>query len=98
MGKVLSRHKQLHVYWSGRVQGVGFRYTAESVALELHLVGWVRNLPDGRVEAVCEGSEKALKDFPDRIAGGPMGVYIQHTELNWAPATGEFKDFRIRFY
>lgn len=98
MRKIPSRNKQLHVYWIGRVQGVGFRYTAESVALDLHLVGWVRNLPDGRVEAICEGPQKALKGFLDEVARGPMRGYIQNTEMSWGEPTGQFEDFRIRFY
>ena len=82
----------------GRVQGVGFRYTAESVALELGVNGWVRNLPDGRVEALCEGTEKALKAFLERIATGPMKNYIRNVEVHWLEATGEFDDFQVRFY
>ena len=90
--------KRLSVFWSGRVQGVGFRYTAESVALELGVAGWVRNLPDGRVEALCESTEKALKVFLERIAIGPMKSYIRQVEVHWDKATGEFDDFKIRFY
>ncbi len=90
--------KRLHVFWSGRVQGVGFRYTAESAGLELKLTGWVRNLPDGRVEAMGEGPEEVLKGFLKRIAEGPMRPYIQRAVVEWGPATGEFDDFRIRFY
>jgi len=90
--------KRLSVFWAGHVQGVGFRYTAESAALDLKLTGWVRNLPDGRVEALVEGSEKGLTAFLDRIAQGPMKHYIQRVESRWDPATGEFDDFRVRFY
>ncbi len=90
--------KRLHVTWSGRVQGVGFRYTAETVALELKLTGWVWNLPDGQVEAVCEGSEKALSLFLEKIAAGPMKPHIRQTQTRWGQATGEFKDFHIRFF
>jgi len=89
---------RLHVTWSGRVQGVGFRYTVESAALELKLTGWVWNLPDSRVEALCEGSKKNLQSFLDKIAKGPMRVYIQQTRTAWKEATGEFKDFHIRFF
>lgn len=90
--------KRLHVFWSGRVQGVGFRYTTESVALELKLVGWVRNLPDGRVEVISEGPEKSLKTFLGKMASGPMKPYLRKTLADWGPPTGEFDDFRIRFY
>ena len=90
--------KRLHVLWAGRVHGVGFRYTAESAAMELRLLGWVRNQPDGRVEAVCEGPETALKGFLERIATGPMQLHIRQTIAEWSPPQGEFDDFRIRFY
>ena len=77
---------------------MGFRYTAESVALELGVTGWVRNLPDGRVEALCEGTEKTLKVFLERISIGPMKSYIRQVEIHWDKVTGEFDDFKIRFY
>lgn len=90
--------KQLHVFWRGRVQGVGFRYTAESTALALKLTGWVRNVPDGRVEALCEGSEARLKRFLEAMRTGPMQPYIQGSDVTWDAATGEFHDFTTRFY
>lgn len=90
--------KRLHVYWLGRVQGVGFRYTAESEALALKVTGWVRNCPDGCVEAICEGSEKLLKEFLDKIAQGPMRPHIQKTQITWDEPTGEFDNFSIRFF
>ena len=90
--------KRLSVFWSGRVQGVGFRYTTESAALELGVAGWVRNLPDGRVEAVAEGPEKTLKTLLERIASGPMKNYIRGVEIHWEQPTGEFDDFQIRFF
>ena len=91
------RREQLHVFWSGRVQGVGFRYTAELVALELGLKGWVKNLPDGRVEALCEGPRKTLDRFLAEVALGPMKRYIQHVETAWDKAAGEFDEFQIRY-
>lgn len=93
-----SMHKRLHVYWSGRVQGVGFRYTAELAAMELKLTGWIWNLPDGRVEALCEGSSVALKKFLDRVAAGPMRPNIRKTDVEWSSASGDFDDFHIRFF
>lgn len=77
---------------------MGFRYTAESAALELHLAGWVRNLPDGRVEGVCEGAEPSLKAFLEKMRTGPMRPYIQKVVVDWGEATGQFTDFQIRFY
>jgi acylphosphatase len=96
--KSRSNRRRLHVYWSGRVQGVGFRYTAETAALELKLTGWVWNLPDGRVEALCEGTEKKLQSFLEKVAEGPMKPHIKQTQSKWEEATGEFQDFHIRFF
>jgi acylphosphatase len=88
--------KQIHVYYSGRVQGVGFRFTAEDIARELALKGWVKNLRDGRVEIVAEAEEFALKKFLEKI-NEYFGRYIQDADLRWETATGEFKDFNIAF-
>ena len=81
----------------GRVQGVGFRFTAEQAAHDLGLTGWVKNLLDGRVEAVCEGDEPALADFLIKMKSGPMKRYIAGADVSWQAATGEFADFDISF-
>ena len=82
-------------YFSGRVQGVGFRYTVVGVAAKLDVTGFVCNLPDGRVQLIAEGS----RDEIDRLLEGiqaEMQVYIRDTEICDAPATGEFRDFGVR--
>jgi acylphosphatase len=88
--------KQAHVYYSGRVQGVGFRYTARGIADELGVVGWVKNLADNRVEVVAEAEEEALNDFLKRLSQ-LFSRYIQDTDLEWGPSGGEYKDFQIKF-
>jgi acylphosphatase len=91
--------KRVHVYYSGRVQGVGFRFTTERIALEMgDITGWVRNLPDGRVEVVAEGEEERLKEFLRRIREGIMKRYIKREDVIWEVYKGEFDDFEIRFY
>ena len=90
--------KRIHAYFSGMVQGVGFRFTAERVALNLGLRGWAKNLFDGRVEVISEGEEADLADFLNKMKNGPMKRYITDTSVTWQEATGEFKDFAIRFY
>lgn len=89
--------KRIHVFYSGRVQGVGFRYTAQDIAESLGLKGWVRNLADGRVEIAAEGDEKDLEEFLDKISSGQMGPYIKDAEISWEKPTGEFNKFDLRF-
>jgi acylphosphatase len=88
--------RQIHVYYFGRVQGVGFRFTAESMANDLKITGWVKNLRDGRVEVVAEAEEDTLKGFLERI-NKYFSRYIQDVDVKWQEATGEFKDFGIKF-
>jgi len=88
--------RQVHAYYSGRVQGVGFRFTAEDIARELGVVGWVKNLRDGRVEVVAEAEEGVLKEFLSKI-GKAFSRYIQDTDLDWREASGQFDDFGLEF-
>jgi acylphosphatase len=88
--------KRIHVFYSGDVQGVGFRFTSEDVASSLGLAGWVRNLGDHRVEVVAEGDEKDLRQFMARI-DDIFKIYIRDTDVEWEEATGEFGGFDIRF-
>jgi len=87
---------RIHVFYTGRVQGVGFRFTAEDLARQLGAVGWVRNLGDGRVELVVEADESTLQELLSRIRDD-FGQYIQDVDVSWQEPTGEFKDFGIRF-
>ena len=87
--------KQLHIFYSGRVQGVGFRYTAEDTARHHGLTGWVRNLQDGRVELLAEGGETALLEFLTAMENGPLGNHVSHVESSWHEATGEFARFTM---
>jgi len=88
--------KQIHVFYSGRVQGVGFRFTAENIANDLKITGWVKNLRDGRVEVVAEADENILINFLERISKY-FSRYIQDVDVQWEEASGEFKDFGVRF-
>ena len=88
--------KRIHVYYSGRVQGVGFRFTAEVAARKFKLSGWVSNLRDGRVEVVAEGEETALKSFLGQISI-EMSHFIVETDISWEHPSGDFKDFGIKF-
>lgn len=88
--------KQAHVYYSGRVHGVGFRFTARNIAAELGVKGWVRNISGGRVEILAEAEERTLEEFLQRI-NREFSYYIQHSDIEWQPASGNFKDFTISF-
>jgi len=88
--------KQIHVYYTGRVQGVGFRYTTEDIARDIGVCGWIKNLRDDRVEVVAEAEEDVLKDFLGKI-NQYFTRYIQDIDVQWHSATGEFKDFGIKF-
>jgi len=67
------------------------------VALSIGLTGWVKNLPDGRVEVMCEGEEPQLVQFLEKMKDGPMKPYIRGVESRWSDGPGEFRDFTIRF-
>ncbi|RLE99685.1 MAG: acylphosphatase [Thermoprotei archaeon] len=87
--------KRIHAYVKGIVQGVGFRYFVYRHAKTLDLTGYVRNLPDGRVEVVAEGSEESLRELVSLLWEGPVGSYVENVELEWSEAKNEFKDFKI---
>lgn len=89
--------KRLHLYVSGVVQGVGFRWYTEKIALSCGLTGWVKNLSDGRVEIVAEGEEKNLYDFLDKLKNGYLGKNISEIKKYEEDYKGEFRDFSIRF-
>ena len=84
------------VYYSGRVQGVGFRYTVRRIATRFDVSGFVKNLTDGRVQLVVEGVAEELGRFLDAV-DAEMGYYIVHKQQRTARATGRFRNFDIRF-
>ena len=83
------------VYYSGHVQGVGFRYTAHSIARGHDVAGYVRNLPDGRVELVAEGKRSEIEGFLADIRDR-MSNHIRDERRDVGPANGEFTGFDIR--
>ena len=87
--------KQWQVHFSGRVQGVGFRYTVFEIARRFDVVGWVRNLNDGRVEMVCQGDQQELRAFVDAILESRVGNVADH-QIHAEEAASEFSGFDIR--
>lgn len=81
---------------SGRVQGVGFRFFTWEAAAREGLTGFVRNLPDGNVEALAEGEREALERFEAAIGRGPSGARVHDVERDIGPATGGYYEFTIR--
>jgi acylphosphatase len=86
---------RMHIYYSGRVQGVGFRYTAKNVATGYEVAGLVRNLPDGRVELLAEGLREELEAFQQGIRESGLGPLIAQEESFWEEPKGEFHGFQI---
>lgn len=82
-------------HFDGRVQGVGFRYTAQNIAMRYAVQGYVRNMADGRVELVMEGEENEMEHVVDCLQQKLNG-YIRHVDSETYPATGEFDTFAIR--
>lgn len=86
-----------HAFISGRVQGVFFRSTTRSKAKNLGISGWVKNLKDGRVEAVFEGEDDKVKEMLDFCHEGPSAAQVSDVEINWEEYQGEFSGFEIRY-
>ncbi len=87
---------RLRLIISGRVQGVGFRYSAYDQAKDLALAGWVRNIPGGEVEIVAEGSKEILQMLAAWAHLGPPSAHVTEVREDWLDSTGEFTEFRIR--
>lgn len=80
---------------SGDVQGVGFRFFAQRAAARHQVVGYVRNLSDGRVEALAEGAPANVEAFKHELATGPDFASVEHVEEISVEPTGEYSSFRI---
>jgi len=90
---------QVRAYYSGRVQGVGFRYAVLGIAGQLKVCGWVKNLDDGRVEIIARASEDILKNFLQEI-NQQFSDYIKDSSLEWLPVClpdGELSGFGIKY-
>lgn len=88
---------KVHVIVTGRVQGVFFRSKTRNEAKKYGVNGWVRNLPDGRVEAVFEGRKEDVDKLIDFAGKGPSGAKVRDLNVNWQDYGGEFRGFEIRY-
>jgi len=89
--------QRIHVFFSGHVQGVGYRRFVKRQATRLGLTGWVKNLPDGRVESIIEGYTKDIDIFIQKCNRGPSLSKVKNIMVTAEPFTGEFSGFKIRY-
>ena len=84
-----------HVLVNGQVQGVFFRYETRNYAKKFNVMGWVRNLPDGRVEALFEGEKNDVQKLVEFCRKGPIGARVESVDVQWSDYKGEFNSFRV---
>ena len=89
--------RSMRVLFSGMVQGVGFRFTSERIARHFAVTGFVRNLPDGKVELAAEGEEAVLQDFLKAVCESAMRPFIRDQQVTWGEAEGRFQAFGIAY-
>jgi acylphosphatase len=87
---------QLHAWVQGKVQGVGFRYYVRQRATELPITGWVRNLSDGRVELLAEGSRPDLEALLAAVRQGPRDSQVSDVRVEWGGAGGQMRGFAVK--
>lgn len=91
----VARVKRLEVRVKGRVQGVSFRYTTQQKAIELGVLGWVRNERNGDVTLAAEGEVSALEELLEFVKEGPSYARVDELTVTWTEAEGAFQRFRI---
>ncbi len=89
--------KRIHIFVTGRVQGVFFRQSTRVMAIKNNVNGWVSNLDDGRVEIIAEGDESNINALAEWCKTGPANSRIDEFELIDENSTGEFKIFEVRY-
>lgn len=95
MNSDLKRLRRAHLLVQGRVQGVGFRAFVQSQAVRRALTGWVKNLPDGRVESEVEGEETLVNEFIQTVRRGPSLSHVQNVDLEWINPHARESSFEI---
>ncbi len=95
--EMADKQQRVTLVFEGRVQGVGFRFTAVDIAARHRITGYVRNEWDGTVSVVAEGRTSAIEAFIAAIYRSHLGMGIHNEQRNWTEATGEFERFEIRY-
>ena len=88
---------RIHIWVTGRVQGVGFRSFVQQSGIQLNLTGWVRNVGYDTVETVAEGPRVLLEKLARTVKCGPRAGRVEEASLEWEPASGEFSNFGIKY-
>jgi acylphosphatase len=91
----MEKRQRMSVLYSGRVQGVGFRYNVKSVAAGFEVTGTVRNLDDGRVELIAEGQRSELDAFRAAIRDSGLAGFIRDENVTWSDAQNDIRGFQI---
>ncbi len=94
---VIMKKSRAHLVIKGLVQGVFYRASTQETAVNLGLKGWVRNLPDGSVEAIFEGPAERVKEAVEWCYKGPPGARVTGIDENWSDYTGEFRNFGVKY-
>ncbi len=89
------RRERVTIYYSGRVQGVGFRYSVRTLVNGFEVTGAVRNLDDGRVELIAEGMRAELEGLLEAVRQSEAGRFIRREQVDWTEARNEFRSFEI---
>ncbi len=92
----MKNEKRAHIFVSGKVQGVFFRDTTRKKASSLGLSGYVKNLPDGRVEIVAEGGREKIEDLISWADDGPPLAFVEDVKVRWEDPENSFLDFQIK--
>lgn len=95
--KTEDKMARAHLFIYGRAQGIGFRFSTSRKAHRLGIFGWVRNLPDGRLEAIFEGEKGKIEEIVQWAKTGPIGARVDNVEIEWQKYTGEFANFEIKY-
>ncbi|MFC1663573.1 acylphosphatase [Patescibacteria group bacterium] len=91
------KFKRAHIFVIGKVQGVFFRLNTEERAKKLGITGWIKNLEDGRIEAIFEGKKESVEKIIKWTKMGPLTAKVNKADIKWQEYKDEFKDFEIRY-